>query len=217
MSNYQVCTSAHRTPFQIGPHSAWLRYMPRHAAVRKTLRQFKAGSFCLSPFMTLVRYGCVCNCLYVFAHSITVSEASKHRSTKPVVRLKPKDTTITKYDPDPGSCRSSQSKTTWRVRAEAETDETGPGWSSSAVDARLATASIYTAAALSADTLGWGATAAAAQSVGIRKTRSEELLGKAVIQTSVQTWFIHLYLGLDDTTCCVAVFSMIFSDYMHHF
>ena len=180
--------------------------MPRHAAVRKTLRQFKAGSFCLSPFMTLVRYGCVCNCLYVFAHSITVSEASKHRSTKPVVRLKPKDTTITKYDPDPGSCRSSQS--TWRVRAEAETDETGPGWSSSAVDARLATASIYTAAALSADTLGWGATAAAAQSVGIRKTRSEELLGKAVIQTSVQTWFIHLYLGLDDTTCCVAVFTV---------
>lgn len=102
-------------------------------------------------------------------------QASSHRSTKPVVRLKPKDPSITKYDSDPGSCRSrsSQSKTSWRVRA-AETDETGPGWSSSAVDARLATASIYTAAALSADSLGWGATAAAAQSVGIRKTRSEE-------------------------------------------
>eukprot|EP00434_Breviolum_minutum_P009760 symbB.v1.2.008593.t1/scaffold523.1/size192511/15 len=91
---------------------------------------------------------------------------------KPVVRLKPRDPKASnKFGPNPGSCRSSETKKTWRLPPDIpdQRHQRQTGWSSSVADARLATASIYSAAALNADALGWGATAAAAESVGMCK------------------------------------------------
>ena len=129
---------------------------------------------------------------------------------KPVVRLKPRDPKASnKFGPNPGSCRSAETKKTWRLPPDIpdQKDQRQTGWSSSVADARLATASIYSAAALNADALGWGATAAAAESVGMCKDGTTAMaqkqpLGKAATSFGV---FFFAFCVMTDSVWYVFV------------
>lgn len=104
----------------------------------------------------------------VLASPCGSAKAKVTSATPSVVRLKPSGK-ANRYAPDPGSCRSSESRSTWRgPNLPSELNDT-PG----KLETRWATASVYTAAAVNADSNGWGATATAAEAVATKWREKE--------------------------------------------